>query len=227
MPRRFSHPPPLTPEDAASIAGLAPITGGEARWRPEAVRVETILDSPRVRLLHDFVTPEEAKALINLASSHYHRSSTARAGSDDYRTSESSMLPRSDPVVLSIRHRIAYFVGYPEQALEPLQTVRYKPGQYYKPHHDYYNACETWMDGNRHFTFLIYLNHVEAGGQTRFPALNLTVETAAFAALLFNNCLGNGEPDERTQHEGLPPTQGMKYAINGWMRSKHLGMSGW
>ena len=34
--------------------------------------------------------------------------------------------------------------------------------------------------------------------------------------------LDNGEPDERTQHEGVAPTAGVKYAINGWMRSKHL-----
>ncbi len=25
--------------------------------------------------------------------------------------------------------------------------VRYVPGQHYKPHHDFYNACETWLDG--------------------------------------------------------------------------------
>ena len=44
------------------------------------------------------------------------------------------------------------------------------------------------------------------------PRLNLTVETTAYAALLFNNCLDNGEPDERTLHEGVPPVTGTKYA---------------
>ena len=222
---------------------------------------------------------------------------------------------------MALRLRISRIVGYPESALEPLQGVRYEPGQFYKPHHDYYNACETWLDGNRHFTFLVrprhpspptttthtqpstrtpslrrqlslhppfpsstwsvrlrppalftlphslppfptpplrppallpipfhprvrvygsrriialqvytrvsimqvYLNHVDAGGQTGLPRLNLSVETTPYAALLFNNCLDNGEPDERTQHEGVPPTSGPKYAINGWMRSKHMG----
>ena len=69
----------------------------------------------------------------------------------------------------------------------------------------------------------VYLNAVEGGGgQTRFPALNITVEPRAYAALLFNNCLDNGEPDERTQHEGVAPLAGTKYAINGWMRSKAM-----
>ena len=31
-----------------------------------------------------------------------------------------------------------------------------------------------------------------------------------------------GEPDERTQHEGVTPLLQTKYAINGWMRAKHL-----
>ena len=78
------------------------------------------------------------------------------------------------------------------------------------------------MSGNRHFTFLIYLNHVDAGGETAFPRLNLTVTPVAYAALVFNNCLDNGEPDERSLHEGVAPSRGVKYAINGWVRSKHL-----
>jgi prolyl 4-hydroxylase len=116
---------------------------------------------------------------------------------------------------------MATYVGYPVEALETLQGVRYQPGTHYKPHHDYYNACETWQDGNRHFTYLVYLNHVEGGGgQTGFPMLNLTVDPTPYAALLFDNCLANGEPDERTLHEGVAPFSGTKYAINGWMRSK-------
>ena len=106
------------------------------------------------------------------------------------------------------------FVGYPVQALEPLQEVRYRPGQYYKPHHDYYNGCETWIRGNRHFTYLVYLNEVQGGGgQTGFPRLNLTIDPTFGAALLFDNVLPNGEPDERTLHEGVAPTSGVKYAI--------------
>ena len=55
------------------------------------------------------------------------------------------------------------------------------------------------------------------------PLLNLTVTPKPYTALLFNNCLDNGEPDERSLHEGLPPLSGVKYAINGWVRAKYLG----
>ena len=90
------------------------------------MRVLTISDNPRVRIVHSFVTEEEAQALIAVASRHYHRSSTARAGDDQHRTSESAMLPRNNEAVLALRHRMAFFVGYPEAALEPLQAVRYQ-----------------------------------------------------------------------------------------------------
>ena len=183
------------------------------------VFVQTISESPRVRLLHNFVTADEAQTLQIIANHHYYRSSTARSGSDKSRTSYSAMLaPSQSPVVSVIRQRISAFSGYPEAVLEPLQEVKYEVGQYYKPHNDYYNECETWVPGNRHFTFLIYLNEVEGGGETGFPKLNLTITPVRYAALVFNNVLENGAPDERTQHEGLPPTSGVKQAINGWMR---------
>ena len=74
-----------------------------------------------------------------------------------------------------MRNRIAEYSGYSETNLEPLQAVRYLPGQYYKPHHDYLNACDTVQAGNRHLTFLLYLTAVDSGGGTSFPRLNVTV----------------------------------------------------
>ena len=35
----------------------------------------------------------------------------------------------------------------------------------------------------------------------------------------FNDVLDNGMDDERTEHSGTPPTVGVKYAINCWIRS--------
>lgn len=208
LPSEMPTPPEL-PAVAAKVVGEVGASTAAA-----TVRLQVVHDSPRVRLLHDFVTAHEAARIIKLAEPRYHRSSTARAGSDDKRTSNSATLSPHDPVVAAVRNRIAFFSGYPEKNLEPLQVVRYKPGEYYKPHHDYYNACETWMSGNRHFTFLIYLNAPEAGGDTAFPRLNITVRPTPYAALVFNNVLDNGEPDERSLHEGVAPTKGFKYAIN-------------
>ena len=57
---------------------------------------------------------------------------------------------------------------------ESLQAQKYKPGQYYKEHCDFFHPhtrefkvyCE-WM-GQRTWTAMVYLNDVESGGETRF-----------------------------------------------------------
>jgi len=76
--------------------------------------VQHVWEEPRVRLLHNFISADDAQAIIALATPHYHRSSTARAGADESRTSHSAMLPPSHPAVASLRQMIAYFAGYPE-----------------------------------------------------------------------------------------------------------------
>ena len=97
------RPPAGTPELPASL-----------RERAAAVVVQHVWEAPRVRLLHNFISAEDAQAIIALATPHYHRSSTARAGADESRTSHSAMLSPSHPAVASLRQMIAYFAGYPE-----------------------------------------------------------------------------------------------------------------
>lgn len=147
---------PMTPRMQRALPKLAELPAAARGTLPDDHQVvpQVVFDAPRVRLLHGFVSAQEAAELIALAGSHFHRSSTARAGSDVSRTSQSATLVGSQPVVRAVRARIAFFCGYPESTLEPLQIVRYHPGEFYKPHNDYYNACETWRAGNRHFTFL-------------------------------------------------------------------------
>jgi hypothetical protein len=73
-------------------------------------------------------------------------------------------------------------------------------------------------------TMLVYLNDVpeKFGGHTTFPKLDLRVSPAAHTAVVFNDCLPNGEEDPRTLHGGAPPTpdfEGSKVAINIWIRA--------
>ena len=72
---------------AARLAAMIPKTVGSRApaqaWDASAMRVQTVYDSPRVRLVHNMVTAEEAAHLIAIGKPRYARSSTARAGSDD------------------------------------------------------------------------------------------------------------------------------------------------
>ena len=61
---------------------------------------------------------------------------------------------------------------------------------------------------------------VEAGGDTTFPRLQLSIRPRARTALVFNDVLDSGMDDERTEHSGTPPSSGVKYAINCWIRAR-------
>ena len=102
--------------------------------------------------------------------------------------------------------------------LDPLQVVRYHPGEKYEPHHDSFDLCDFPQKPRRHLTFLIYLNDLplSAGGATTFPRLKLSIQPEKHMALVFNDVLDNGLDDERTEHSGTPPVKqdAVKYAIN-------------
>ena len=42
----------------------------------------------------------------------------------------------------------------------------------------------------------------------------------AYSAVVFNDCLPNGEEDPRTLHGGSPPSNYTKIAINIWIRAQ-------
>ena len=59
---------------------------------------------------------------------------------------------------------------------EPIQAQYYQVGQQFKAHTDYFdpgtNTSDVNLKGNRTWTFMIYLNNVEVGGETYFPNIN-------------------------------------------------------
>lgn len=63
---------------------------------------------------------------------------------------------------------------------------------------------------NRYLVLLWYLNDVAAGGETRFPQLDLTIPARAGRLLMF-------PPYWMYQHEGLPPLQGDKYILSTYL----------
>ena len=159
-----------------------------------------------------------------------------RSVATDRRTSSTATLAQGlfgggggNWAVSAVRARIAAFSGYDDHMLEPLQVVRYHEGEKYEPHHDLFDLCDFPQKPRRHLTFLIYLNDLPGssiGGETTFPRMKLAVRPERGMALVFNDVLDNGQDDERTEHAGSPPTQGVKYAINCWIRSgpvKSLG----
>ncbi|MGV3623231.1 MAG: prolyl hydroxylase family protein [Archangium sp.] len=85
---------------------------------------------------------------------------------------------------------------------ERLRCYRYAPGEYFRPHFD--GAFHRNPDERSLLTFMVYLNDVDAGGDTAFPDLELSVKPRAGSALLFNHHL---------LHESTTLQRGLKYAV--------------
>ena len=143
---------------------------------------------------------------------------------DNRRTSQNTFLPRTHKVVQDIYDKLSKIINIDSDHFERLQVVRYKPGQKYEAHWD---AC--WEDhkcveflkqgGQRYATFLLYLNDDFTGGETEFPHRNIKIKPVKGKSALFFNL----EKDNKTKlddsfHAGLPPTSGIKWLCNVWIR---------
>jgi len=198
------------------------------------IHVEWIEDTPRVILLHNFLSPQECQHLINLAEPRMSRSTVQTTTLEKHpdRTSFTCNLTKSETdTVRKIEQRALAITGYHLKNLEPLQVVRYSPEQFYKPHYDYFPTGRTGTPealrrgGQRTITLFVYLNDLpsdENGGQTIFPKMSVSVKPSVGTALVFCNLLPDGSEDPRMLHGGQPPTKSTKYGLNIWFRQKEF-----
>jgi len=150
----------------------------------------------------------------------------------EYRTSHNTFITRDNTVVQDIYDKLSKIIGIESDHFEQLQVVRYEPGQQYKAHWDACweeHKCDKFMDmgGQRYATLLLYLNDDFTGGETFFPKRNIKVlPKKGKAALFFNLEKDNKSKLENSYHAGLPPTSGIKWMCNVWVRMnkipKHL-----
>ncbi|WP_226697720.1 prolyl hydroxylase family protein [Qipengyuania flava] len=190
------------------------------------------LPSDKVELLQlrEFVTPDLAARLIELIEQDRRPSTLADAGDDRYfRTSETCDLDAAEPAVRSLEEQLFALNGIDPAHGEPLQGQRYDIGQEFKPHCDYFNpGGADWnrycsVAGQRTWTFMIYLNEVEAGGATRFKALGKTFQPEVGKLLCWNNRRPDQRENPNTIHHGMKVRRGRKYVITKWYREKPWG----
>jgi prolyl 4-hydroxylase len=127
-----------------------------------------------------------------------------------------------DPTVRRVTNRIATITGISETNFEAVQILKYDEGQFYRVHNDYVRNHKVHQPGVRILTFYFYLSDVDEGGGTHFPKLNLTVAPKKGRAVLWPSVL-NDDPnsrDDRTDHEALAVTRGVKYGFNAWIHQR-------
>eukprot|EP01062_Namystynia_karyoxenos_P072205 TRINITY_DN6815_c0_g1_i4.p1 TRINITY_DN6815_c0_g1~~TRINITY_DN6815_c0_g1_i4.p1 ORF type:complete len:385 (+),score=70.69 TRINITY_DN6815_c0_g1_i4:63-1217(+) len=204
-----------------------------------ALRVRPVHAQPPVQRIRGFATPAECAHLIALCEGRWERSKTVDAASEvaaPTRTSCSTKLRVSEPVVRRMLQRACYLSGLTPQHAEAVQAVRYRPGQEYRAHWDYFEPGAPGFEertaptrrsgsGQRAVTFFVVLQAPEGGGATEFPRLQLSVPPESGTALHWSNLLdlGTGEVDPRTLHAGVPVTAGTKYGLNIWLRQRPRG----
>lgn len=188
----------------------------------------TEFDINKIYEYPDILSDQQCNEIILLAEPHISNSTVIGENGNDEpdnrRTSQNTFLSRTHKVVQDIYDKLSKIIGIDSDHFEQLQVVRYEPGQKYEAHWDACyeeGKCDEFIKqgGQRYATFLLYLNDDFTDGETEFPYRNIKIKPVKGKAALFFNL----EKDNKTKlddsfHAGLPPTSGIKWLCNVWIR---------
>lgn len=204
----------------------------------EDFETKELYSDPDVTLIKGFLTQEECDYIIKLGEPHIKKSEVCgKNGSrpDKSRTSMTAHIGKKflrndnpDPILTRILEKSEAYCGLPTKNIEPIQLVRYEPGQYFKPHYDYLDRKidmyreNVERNGQRKYTFFVYLTDVpkNVGGTTYFPKLKKHFTGGKGDAIFWSNTNDEGAEDTRMLHSGTELKQGKKYGLNIWVRDK-------
>lgn len=179
--------------------------------------------SPQVVRFPGLLSAEECDYLCEAADplfepAHTVEEYTGRTLRNPIRTSDTAVFPwvGENPAVHALNRRLAAASRTDVQQGEPLQILRYQPGQEYKAHTD----AIPGLENQRIMTMLVYLNDEFEGGETTFPKLELTIRPKRGEGLLFTNVDADGKPDPSVLHAGLPVESGVKFLASRWIRER-------
>lgn len=185
--------------------------------------------SPRIEMfvLRNFLSGDECDTLVAHIERDRRPSTIADANGDHYfRTSETCDLPMMEPDVVALDERFSSLSGIDRHFGEPIQGQRYEVGQEFKAHTDYFDPqgadyqrfCS--IAGQRTWTFMIYLNTVEAGGATRFKVIDKLIQPERGKLVCWNNRRPDGSVNPATLHHAMKVRKGLKYVVTKWYREK-------
>jgi len=188
---------------------------------------ERVLDTPQVTLFRGFASPAECSYLVRVSEPGFqpatvgHVSGGAQQHNQQIRTCDVAAFPwiAEDLVIQAFNRRIAAASGTSAECGEPLQVLRYRPGQEFKAHRD----CLPRGENQRVMTMLVYLNDAYESGETEFLKTGFKIKGSAGDAILFRNADQAGNPDQDSLHAGLPVTSGVKLLASRWIRQHPFG----
>jgi prolyl 4-hydroxylase len=187
------------------------------------ITYEILNNDPFIALIHGLIPQDTISDMLNetefVLSTGY-----------DHGTADSRLVKHRTSSTCYVQHRyydltkltLSYIQKefghsyHPDQA-EQWQLTRYRPGEFFKPHWDYFNlpGYENLRNPDRTATVILYLNDDFQGGSTNFNRLNIDVTPRR------GSCLYFAYPDDPgadlTMHEGVPVTTGIKTIATLWI----------
>ena len=151
------------------------------------IKVTTLSLRPLVLRAYNFLGSAECEHIINKSEPEMLPSPTVKMDQDvdlpdtTWRTSTQHFLhSEGDDIITAIDTRTAKMTRTRKSMQEPVQVLRYKPGEKYDQHTDYFDARYYQNDPktldlirngekNRLITVLWYMTNVTVGGETIFP----------------------------------------------------------
>ena len=195
----------------------------------------TLNESPLIRSFAEFVPESVCRWMIDRSKGRLNRALVydATAGQDyasETRTNSWAQfdLMSSELIHLFVQLRMQAASGIPLHNMEANAILHYAIGEEISNHFDFVDPKipnyeeEIANNGQRVMTFLVYLNDDYEGGETEFPELGIVHRGRQGEGLYFVNALENNEPDLRTVHAGRPPTQGEKWIVSQFVRSRQV-----
>jgi prolyl 4-hydroxylase len=191
-----------------------------------------LVPSPKIEMITipDFIPRALCEELMGLIDANRRPSTIADPNGDNYfRTSETCDLDPDEPAVQALERLLFELNGIDPAHGEPVQGQRYEPGQEFKQHTDYFEPNGVDFEkycsvaGNRTWTFMAYLNDVDAGGATRFKVVGKTFQPEQGRLVGWNNHRPDGSLNAATLHHAMKVRKGLKYVITKWYRERPWG----
>jgi prolyl 4-hydroxylase len=189
---------------------------------------------PTLALLSGVLTAGEAERLRALAEPRLRPSTVVdpTTGADRVEAHRTSLgmffrLNEND-FIAQLDRRLSELMNMPVENGEGLQVVYYPTGALNAPHFDFLipsnaaNRASIARSGQRVSTLIVYLNDVEAGGETIFPKLGWSVVPKLGQGLYFEYVNARGELDESSLHGGNRVRAGVKWIVTKWMRERRF-----
>jgi prolyl 4-hydroxylase len=129
-------------------------------------------------------------------------------------------------------------MGINNRHAEQIQGQKYTVGQEFRFHTDYFDPellkKDASINGQRTWTFMIYLNDVEEGGHTSFPRAYCSCAPKTGTAIAWNNLYSQasslnagdwGRENPFSSHCGMPIIRGEKYILTKWFKETEINPS--